>query len=362
MLGGPDRDPPGQLRDLIGQGVQDDGMAAPRAAHDDQLGIGQRDDGGQHAADSPGQGAPGGGRLSLRTAGRREEAGHVDRGGPGLAQAQLAEDLDERPGLAAGAGGDEVGHLAREPGVAAADLAVADDGAAEALAEEQVGEVGQRGVGPAGLGPGGPVDVVVDGDRAVDQRGEDLDRVELAEQERRVGQLDEPAADPVHGIGGADHGQARGRVRGAADRLGDGGAQGGYDVLGPGGPGDGLGGTGHGVAVGAQALGHDALGRDADRQGQAEVAGQRVVRADPAAPAAAGGPLAGVDHQPGLGQPAHALADGGLGDPGLGGQLGPGQPAMAHEGAQHVLVGQRAQQLQRGLGGIHSPILVRSLA
>ena len=116
----------------------------------------------------------------------------------------------------------------------------------------------------------------------------------------------------------------------------------------------------HGVAVGVDALGHDALGRDADHQRDADVGGQGVVRADPAPPRPPGVRSPVSTSRPASVSRRTLSPDGRLGEAGLGGQLGPGQPPVPHQRAQHVLVGQRAQQLQRRLGGIHAPILVRS--
>ena len=110
--------------------------------------------------------------------------------------------------------------------------------------------------------------------------------------------------------------------------------------------GDGLFGPGDHRAERVDALGGDAFGGDADGQGQAHVVGQGVVGADAATAPAARGALAGVGDQAGRDQAAHALARRGLGDAGRRGQLGPGQPGLPHQRAQHVLVGERAQQLQ----------------
>ena len=98
--------------------------------------------------------------------------------------------------------------------------------------------------------------------------------------------------------------------------------------------------------MGIDALGEDPVRRDADRQGDAGAAGQGVVRPDPAAAAAAGGPLAGVRHQSGIDQPAHALAHGRFRDAGLSSKFGPRQPLLPHQCPQDMLVGQGTQQLQ----------------
>jgi hypothetical protein len=83
--------------------------------------------------------------------------------------------------------------------------------------------------------------------------------------------------------------------------------------------------------------------RDAHHQRGSEVAGQRVVNPRPTA---ARGAFSGVAHQPGLDQAFDAIGDGGLGQAGPGRELGPGQLAFADQHAQHVLLTQRAEQLQ----------------
>ena len=158
---------------------------------------------------------------SSRTRRRRPTSMAVDARS---AQAQLGEDLGERHGPAVRAGGDEVGDLAGEAVVPAAHLAVADDCAAQALAQVEVGEIVEGAVAGFAFGAGGPVHVVVDYDRPVDERREDVGGGELADQERRVGQVDEPPGGAVDGIGGADHGEPD---RGPASARTDGrGAQG----------------------------------------------------------------------------------------------------------------------------------------
>ena len=95
--------------------------------------------------------------------------------------------------------GEDVGDLAGESGVSAPDLAVGDDCAAQALAKVEVDEVVQRRLdGGCAFGAGRPVDVVVDQDRAVDDVGQQIDGGELAEQERRVGQVHQPSGGAVH--------------------------------------------------------------------------------------------------------------------------------------------------------------------
>ena len=104
-------------------------------------------------------------------------------------------------------------------------------GAAQPFAEEEVGEVVQGSAGVVTFGPRGPVHVVVDGDRAVDVRRQHRGGIELAEQERRVRQVDQPAGVAVHRVGGAHHRQPRGQP-GAAPRLRRRGPQGDGDVSG----------------------------------------------------------------------------------------------------------------------------------
>ena len=105
----------------------------------------------------------------------------VDRGRAGATQAERREHLGQWHGHAAGSDGHQVRDLAGQAGVAAADLAVADDGAAEAFAEVEVDEV--VACGRRVLGAGGPVDVVVDDDRAVD----DVGRARRRDRARRPG-------------------------------------------------------------------------------------------------------------------------------------------------------------------------------
>ena len=256
-----------------------------------------------------------------------EQAAGVDGRRAGLAQAEFAEDLDQADGLPVRAGGDQVRDLARQPRGPPADLAVADDGAAQSFPQEDVGEVVQAACAAVlALGPRGPVHVVVNDDRAPDSRRQDLGRVQLPEQERGVGEMDQPAAAALHRIGGAHDGEPRARSGltldlrcGAQQRRGD--------LGGPGRPADGLPGARQRVAEGVHGLGHHAVRGDAGHERRADGPGQGVVRADPAAAAAAGGPFAGVEQQPGLGQPAHALADRRLRQSRPGGQVGPGQPA-----------------------------------
>ena len=124
----------------------------------------------------------------------------------------------------------------------------------------------------------------------------------------------------------------------AAQRVGDVGRVGGSGErpLGP----------RHGVPVDVDGFDDDGRRADVDGQRSAQIGGQRVVAAD--APAAAGA-FAGVAQQPDLGEPARALRSGRLGQAGVRGDLGAGEPRVVHQRAQDVLVGQRAQQLQRRL-------------
>ena len=59
------------------------------------------------------------------------------------------------------------------------------------------------------FGPRGPVDIVVNTDRPPDGRRQDLDGIKLAGQERRVGQVDQPAGGAVHRVSGTHDRQAR---------------------------------------------------------------------------------------------------------------------------------------------------------
>jgi hypothetical protein len=116
--------------------------------------------------------------------------------------AELREHLGQGERLAPRTRRDQVGDLARDAGVSPAHLAVADYRAAQALAEVGVGEIVEAG-GRAGrpLGPGRPVDVVVDDHRPADVRREQLSRGQLAQQERGVGQVNEPAGRAVNRVG-----------------------------------------------------------------------------------------------------------------------------------------------------------------
>ena len=48
----------GESLELRGDGVEDDGLGAPRPADDDEFGVGEGDYGGEDAADRLGQGCP----------------------------------------------------------------------------------------------------------------------------------------------------------------------------------------------------------------------------------------------------------------------------------------------------------------
>ncbi len=332
-------------------GLHDDRVAAPGAADDDQPGVRERDDGGQDSADGLAEGVPRAGGLSVLAGGHAEQAAGVDGRRAGLAQPEFAEHLDQAGGLPVRADRNKVRDLAGQPGAPPADLSIADDGTAQSFPQEDVGEVIQAaGAAVLALGPRGPVHVIVDDDRAPDLRRQNLGRIQLTEQEWGVGEMDQPAAAALHRIGGAHDGEPRGRSGLTLD-LRSGAQQRRGDLRGPGRPADGLPGACHRVAEGVHGLRHHTVRGDTGHERRADGPGQGVVRADPAAAAATGGPLAGVEQQPGLRQPAHALADRRLRQPRPRGQVGPGQPAGLHQRPEHVLIGQRTEQLQRGLCG-----------
>lgn len=170
--------------------------------------------------------------------------------------------------------------------------------------------------------------------------------------------MHQAAGRPVDGVGGAhDRQTQRSAVLaaelygGRAERLGDRllsrvGSQRGADLP-------------VGAPEGVHRLGDDTVRGDARHQGGTEVRGQRVVRADPAAP---GGALAGVDDESCLFKPLDTLGDGRLGDAGPGGDLRPGEPGVGHQDAQHVLVRQSTQQFQGRFRRGHTTIPVRTLA
>jgi hypothetical protein len=134
------------------------------------------------------------------------------------------------------------------------------------------------------------------------------DRVKLAEQERSIGHLDQAPGAPVHWVSGAHDRQAR---RHTAPLLGtdDRGAQRGGYLIRAGRPADVLFRSGHRVAKGVKAFGHDSFRRDAQGKSDSDV-GQGVVRAHPAT--ATQSPLARVRHEASLGQPTYALPHGRL--------------------------------------------------
>jgi hypothetical protein len=169
--GGPDGNVPGEAGESRRDGLHDDRVAAPGTADDDQPGVGERDDGREDSADGLAQGVPPADRLRVRAGGQAEEAADVNGRGSGPAQAEFADHLDQAGGLPPRADGDEVRDLARQPGVPAADLAIADDGAPMSFAQEDVGEVVQAAwAAVLTLGAGGPVHVVVPDDRPRDLR------------------------------------------------------------------------------------------------------------------------------------------------------------------------------------------------
>ena len=90
----------------------------------------------------------------------------------------------------------------------APDLAVGEHGAAEAFAEEHVDEVADPGRAAVACSARAAqltsLSTVTGPSTRLGQHG---GRVERAEQEGRVRELDEPPALPVHGIGGADDGE-----------------------------------------------------------------------------------------------------------------------------------------------------------
>ncbi len=112
QLGGSDRGTPGEPCGGRRDEVEDQGLAAPRPAHDDELRVRERDDGGEDSADGLAQGATRGRRPGVRAHHRGQEAVHVDGRRPRLSQVQLAEHLDERNRLAVRAGRDDMRELA----------------------------------------------------------------------------------------------------------------------------------------------------------------------------------------------------------------------------------------------------------
>src|ERR1700733_2524759 len=193
---------PGHAAGCRGDHVENERMAAPRAADDDELRVGQRYHGGEDPADGLAQRVTDG--LPLLAADRGEQAVGVDRRGPWSPEAELVENVNELHCLAPRSSGDEVRDLAGQTARSSPDFSVADDRAAHAGVEVKVGEVAQ---GPRGCAVpfrhGGPVHVVVHGDWSVDVRGENAGRVKLAEQERGIRQLDQSPGAPVYRVSGA---------------------------------------------------------------------------------------------------------------------------------------------------------------
>ena len=124
---------------------------------------------------------------------RRVERADVDRGRLRVPQPERAEHVNEPHRRAVRAGGDHVRDLAGDAAAAPAHLAVADDRAAEPLAEVEVDDVR-----PA------PVPAASRSARAAQltslstttgpshDLGQQVGRGQLAEQERRVGQVHQP--------------------------------------------------------------------------------------------------------------------------------------------------------------------------
>ena len=191
---------------------------------------------------------------------------------PGPAQAEGAEYLDQARGLPVRADGDEVRDLASQPSAPPADLSVADDGAAQSFPQEDIREVIQAACAAAlALGPRGPVHVIVDDDRAPDLRRQNLGRIQFPEQERGVGEMDQPAAAALDRIGGAHDGEPRGLSRLTLDLRG-GAQQRRGDLHGPG-QADGLPGTRHRVPEGVHGLGRHPVRGDAGHERRADAPG-----------------------------------------------------------------------------------------
>ena len=190
--------------------------------------------GGEYSADGLAESVAWTGCLWGWAGYRREEPAGINGRGAGLPEPKGAEDLDQAHCLALRADGDEVSDLASEACVPADDLAIADDGRAKSFAEEDIDEVVQcRGAGMVAFGLRRPVHVVVHDDWPADVRGQNLDGIEVAEQERLVGQLSQPSGGPVHRTCGAHDGQAKGQP-GAVLSLDGGGLQRVCNLLSPG--------------------------------------------------------------------------------------------------------------------------------
>src|SRR5580693_8352198 len=113
---------PGEAGEGRRDDLQDDRVAAPGAADDDQAGVRERDDGGEDPADGLAEGAAQARGPRVLAGGQAQQALGVDGRGAGPAQAEFAEDLDQAGGLPVRSGGDEVRDLARQSRVSPADL------------------------------------------------------------------------------------------------------------------------------------------------------------------------------------------------------------------------------------------------
>ena len=166
--------------------------------------------------------------------------------------------------------------------MAAADLAVADDRAAEALAEVEVGEVVER-AGPRRAVRSARAAQFTSLSTATGPStsgGEDVGRDELADQERRVGQVHEAAGG--RSTGSAALTTARRTRPGARLRTAGRRCSAAATCAGPAGSGTAATARAITCAVDVDGLGDDAVGRDAHGQRGAEVVGQRVVASRPA--------------------------------------------------------------------------------
>src|SRR5262249_1784213 len=197
-----DRDRPGSLSDDAAHGIDQARVGSPRAGEDHAGRVHQGDD----RRYDPGNGLRDRAEPA-RPVERRCECADVEGGRARLPYPEPVEDGGEGDGGVARADGEQVLHFAGQPAVTAPHLAVGDHGTAQPFAEVQVGEVLQ-GLAAAFsdglLVPGGPVDVVVDAYGGGDERGERRGRVECADEERRVGEMDESAGGAVDRIGCAD--------------------------------------------------------------------------------------------------------------------------------------------------------------
>ena len=247
--------------------------------------------------------------------------------------------------------------------MSAAYLAVADDGAAEALAEVQVGEVVESSaVGGVAFGSCGPVDVVVDDDRAR-RRARPARPTGDSSPTRNgaSGRWTSRPVRPVHRVGGADH-REPGLSRAVAPALS------GPPPSAPRRPGPAVLGAATSavavrdhVAVGVDDLGHDPLRGDADDQGAADVRRRARSTSRPArarwcvrrcrASSPASLSRRTLSEIVGLEIPVRAASSARV------------RRRCVHQGTQHVLVGQRPQQVQRRLRRRpRQPVLVRTLA